>query len=40
MAGLLTKAAANKEVESFSKDHKGIVEEVISKKKRLTTTKI
>jgi len=33
VAGLLTKVAA-------SKDYKGIVEEVIGKKKRLTTTKM
>ena len=29
---------ADKEVGSSGKDHKGIVEEVIGKKKRLTTT--
>jgi len=40
VAGLLTKAANNKEVESSSKDHKGIVEETTSKKRVLTTTKI
>jgi hypothetical protein len=38
--GLLTKVVASKEVGSSSKDYKGIVEEVISKKKRLTTIKI
>ena len=40
MAGFLTKVAAGKEVGSSGKDHKGIVEEVISKKKKLTTTKM
>jgi hypothetical protein len=38
--GLLTKAAANKEVKSSSKDHEGIVEETAGKKRALTTTKI
>ena len=40
VTGLLTKVVASKKLGSFSKDYKGIVEEVISKKKRLTTTKI
>ena len=40
MAGLLTKAAANKEVESSSKDYKGVVKETTTKKKILTTTKM
>ena len=40
MVGLLTKVAANKEVESSSKDHNSIVEAATSKKKISTTTKI
>jgi hypothetical protein len=36
---LPTKAAADKEVESSSKDYKGVVEAATSKKK-ITTTKI
>lgn len=39
-AGLPTKAAANKEVESSSEDHKGVVEETTTKKKTSTTTKM
>ena len=40
MAGFLTKTAANKKVESSSKDYKGVIKATISKKKILTTTKI
>ena len=40
MAGLLTKAANNKEVESSSEDYKGIMEETTGKKRALTTTKM
>ena len=40
MAGLLSKAANNKEVKSSNKDHKGIVEETTSKKRALTTIKM
>ena len=36
----MTKVAAGKKVGSSGEDYKGVVEEVISKKKRLTTTKI
>jgi len=39
-ADVLTKVAASKKVGSSSKDYKGIVKEVINKKKILTTIKI
>ena len=39
-AGLSTKAVANEEAESFSEDHKGVVEEAAGKKKASTTTKM
>ena len=36
----MTKAAANKEVKSFSEDHEGVIEAATGKKKILTITKM